>query len=163
MTFSTGRKVALGAVLALAAVSAAGCTATVNQRGYLPAPGMLEAIRPGIDNKASLQAALGSPSTMGTFTDRTWYYISSTQEDYLFYRPEEMQRQIYAINFGPDDTVTSVKHYGLEDGVEVAFSDRETPAKGRELTFLQQIFGNVGRGSPVGTLNDEQNDPRNRR
>ena len=163
MTFSSGRKVALGAITALAALSAAGCTATVNQRGYLPPPGLLEAIRPGIDNKASLQAALGSPSTMGTFTDRTWYYISSTQEDYLFFRPEEKQRQIVAINFAADDTVSSVKRYSLEDGVEVSFSDRETPAKGRELTFLQQIFGNVGRGSPIGNMNDEANDPRNRR
>lgn len=163
MTFSSGRKVALGAVLAIAAVSAAGCTATVNQRGYLPTPGMLEAIRVGIDNKASLQSALGSPSTTSTFSDNTWYYISSTQEDYLFFYPEETKRQIYAVKFGTDEKVASVQKYGLEDGVDVAFSDRETPTKGRELTFLQQIFGNVGRGSPIGGMNDEANDPRNRR
>jgi outer membrane protein assembly factor BamE (lipoprotein component of BamABCDE complex) len=162
MTFSSGRKVALGAVLAMAAVSAAGCTATVNQRGYLPQPALLDGIRPGIDNKASLQAGLGSPSTMGTFNDNTWYYISSVQEDYLFFRPEETERTIVAVKFGADEKVASVQRYTLADGVDVSFSDRETPAKGRELTFLQQIFGNVGRGSPIST-NDEANDPRNRR
>ena len=163
MTFSSGRKVALGAVVALAALSAAGCTAVVNQRGYLPSPGMLEAIRVGVDNKQSLQAALGSPSTIGTFNDNIWYYISSTQEDYLFFYPEETKRQIVAVKFGPDEKVASVQRLGLEDGVDVAFSSRETPTKGRELTFLQQIFGNVGRGSPIGNINDESNDPRNRR
>ncbi|MBL9009899.1 MAG: outer membrane protein assembly factor BamE [Alphaproteobacteria bacterium] len=162
MTSSSGRKVALGAALAIAAVSAAGCEATVNNRGYLPTPGLTEAIRVGVDTKSTLQAALGSPSTIGTFNDNTWYYISSKQEDFLFFYPEEVEREIVAVKFGPDQTVASVQRLGLEDGVQVAFSDRETPARGRELTFLQQIFGNVGRGSPI-SPNDESQDPRNRR
>ena len=162
MTFSSGRKGALGAALAITALSAAGCQATVNNRGYLPTPGLTESIRIGVDTKATIQAALGSPSASGTFNDDVWYYISSKQEDYLFFYPEEVERQVVAINFGPDQTVASVKTLGLEDGREVAFSDRETPARGRELSFLQQIFGNVGRGSPI-SGSDESQDPRNRR
>jgi outer membrane protein assembly factor BamE (lipoprotein component of BamABCDE complex) len=161
MAYSLGRVAALGAVLALAGLGMAGCHATVNQRGYLPDPGLAQKIRVGVDTKDSLQASIGSPSTVSTFNDSTWYYISTTQEDFLFLRPEETDRQVVAVAFGPDRKVTSVKQLGPQDGVDVAFSDDETPTRGRELTFLQQIFGNVGRGSPLGTINDE--DPRERR
>ena len=39
----------------------------------------------------------------------------------------------------------------LADGHVVAFETRTTPAKGRELTFLQQLF-NATPGVPIGTL-----------
>ncbi len=162
MTFGKGRKIALGTVLIGLSAVAAGCSATENRRGYMEAPGMLEAIRVGVDTKQSLQAALGSPSAMGTFSDSTWYYISSMQEDVLFFAPEETQRKVVAVNFGPGEVVQSVQTYGLEDGVEVSFSRSETPARGRELSFLQQIFGNIGRSGPIGP-NNEADDPRNRR
>lgn len=163
MTLGKGRKVALGAVLVGLSAAAAGCSATENRRGYMESPGMLEAIRVGVDTKQSLQAALGSPSTMGTFSDNTWYYITSMQEDLLFFAPDETERKVVAVNFGPGELVQSVQTYGLEDGVEVSFSRNETPARGRELSFLQQIFGNIGRSSPMGGMNNEADDPRNRR
>ena len=156
-----GRTVALSAVLAALAV--AGCTATENRRGYLETPGMLDAIRVGVDTKSSLQAALGSPSTLGTFSDNTWYYISTTQEDLLFFQPEEIDRKVVAVNFGPGEVVQSVQAYGPGEAVEVSFSRSETPARGRELSFIQQIFGNIGRSGPMGGINNEADDPRNRR
>jgi hypothetical protein len=50
--------------------------------------------------------------------------------------------------------VTGLTHYGLKDGNVVAFESRETPAKGRELTFLQQLF-NATPGVPIGTTGDQ--------
>ena len=35
---------------------------------------------------------------------------------------------------------------GLEDGQRVSMNDRETPTRGRQLTILEQLLGNVGRG-----------------
>lgn len=163
MAFSSYRKVALCAALAVTATAAAGCSPTVNNRGYLAGPGYSQNIRVGVDTKTSLQSSLGSPSTSGTFSDNVWYYISSQQEDFLFFQPEETTRTVVAVTFGADERVASVQELGLDDGVEVAFSDRETPARGRELTLLQQLFGTVGKGSPLGTINDEADDPRNRR
>ena len=106
MTWVSGRKLALGAVMIGLGATAAGCTATQNQRGYMESPGMLEAIRVGVDTKQSLQAALGSPSTLSTFSDNTWYYISMKQEDLLFFEPEETDRKIVAVNFGAGDVVS---------------------------------------------------------
>ncbi len=160
MAFNPGRVVVLGAVLA-GGLCAAGCESTINPRGYLFDPDLAKKIRVGVDTKASLQANVGSPSTIGTFSDNTWYYISTVQEDLLFFRPEETDREVVAVHFGPDERVDAVQRLGPEHGVQVAFTDEETPTRGRELTFLQQIFGNVGRGGPAGPMGEE--DPRDRR
>ena len=41
-----------------------------------------------------------------------------------------------------------MRHYGLKDGHVIAFETRETPARGRELTFLQQLL-NATPGQPA--------------
>ena len=38
-----------------------------------------------------------------------------------------------------------IKYYGLEEGKIISYVDRTTPTRGRELTVLQQLFGNLGR------------------
>ena len=40
--------------------------------------------------------------------------------------------------------VTELRNYGIEDGQVIALVDRETPSRGKELSFLQQVFGNIG-------------------
>jgi outer membrane protein assembly factor BamE (lipoprotein component of BamABCDE complex) len=164
MPMTSARTAMLGLVLSASCLGATGCVAITNERGYVQQDkGKLATIRVGVDTKQSLQANLGSPSVTGTFTDSTWYYISSIQDEQYFFRPEETDRNITAVTFSPDNKVAAVKSYTLADGQEIAMNDRETPARGRELTLLQQIFGNVGKGIPVGTLDQEENDPRNRR
>lgn len=163
MAFSLGRFTALGAVIAVTGLGAAGCNPTINQRGYVLDPTMADRIRVGVDTKGSIQSGLGSPSTMGTFNDNVWYYIATVQEDEMFFRPQEIDRRVVAIRFDAEQRVASVENLGPETAVEVSFSDEETPTRGRELTFLQQIFGNVGRGSALGGINSEENDPRGRR
>jgi len=51
-----------------------------------------------------------------------------------------LRRQILAVYFDKQNKVTGLRHYGLEDGHVIAFESRETPARGRELTFLQQLL-----------------------
>ena len=41
--------------------------------------------------------------------------------------------------------VKEIKRYGLKDGKQIAFVDRETPTRGKEMTVLEQLFGNLGR------------------
>ena len=50
-----------------------------------------------------------------------------------------------------DGKVVVTRHFTLADGHVVAFETRTTPARGRELTFLQQLF-NATPGVPIGTL-----------
>ena len=56
-------------------------------------------------------------------------------------------RNVVAVTFDKDtEVVKTVDTMSLKDGKVVAFNGRETPTRGRELTILEQLLGNVGRG-----------------
>lgn len=144
------RRVALAGLLVLAGAVLAGCSPTVDRRGYLPRQGDMDKLRNGM-TKAEVEALLGSPSTTATInlTGDSYYYISSVVEQRAFFEPKEVERQVVAIRFDASDKVESFAHYGLEDGRIVNFSSRETPTRGRELTILQQLISNAGNVAPL--------------
>jgi outer membrane protein assembly factor BamE (lipoprotein component of BamABCDE complex) len=139
-----------------AIVLLAGCTPVINQRGYLPDPIAEASIKVGTDTKTTIQDRLGDPSTTATFGDDYWYYMTSTERQVAFFDPRTMSRKILAVHFDKDGKVVDLKHYGLRDGHVVAFEDRVTPAKGREITFLQQLL-NATPGVPMGGAGGGQN------
>jgi outer membrane protein assembly factor BamE (lipoprotein component of BamABCDE complex) len=142
--------------LVLVAVFAAGCTPVINQRGYLPDPANESALKQGKDTKTTVQSRLGYPSTQATFDGNAWYYISSTEKQVAFFSPRVISRSILAVYFDKDGKVDGLKHFGLRDGHVVDFETRETVTRGRELTFLQQLF-NATPGVPLGQ--DQQQNP----
>lgn len=144
--------------LALAAVLLLGCTPVINQRGYLPDPVAEASIDVGTDTQTTIQKKLGDPSTKATFGSDAWYYITSVHKQIAFFDPVVVSRSILAIHFDKDGKVTSLHHYGLKDGHVVAFASRETPTKGRELTFLQQLLSATpGVPGGAGGINGQQN------
>ena len=139
-------------VVLLTAALAFGCTPVISQRGYLPDPMGEASIKIGTDTKTTIQDRLGDPSTEATFGGDAWYYISSVEKQVAFFDPSIRSRSILAIHFDKDGKVADIKHYSLKDGHVVAFETRETPAKGREITFLQQLL-NATPGVPIGGAN----------
>ena len=92
------------------------------------------------------------------FDDDTWYYISATREYLAYLRPDTRERRVIAVRFDEDGSVAAVDEYGLEDGRVVALVERETPTRGRELSLIEQLLGNVGR-LPSEQFGGEQNLP----
>ena len=136
--------------LSLGAMLLLGCAPVINQRGYLPDPVGEASIRIGGDTKTTIQERLGDPSTQATFGADSWYYISSVEKTIAFFDPRVETRSVLAVHFDKDGRVADIRHYGLKDGHVVAFETRETPARGKELTFLQQLF-NATPGVPIGS------------
>ncbi|MGE0212514.1 MAG: outer membrane protein assembly factor BamE [Parvibaculaceae bacterium] len=136
-------------IIALVLASLGACTSNVDYRGYLPKQGDLQRVQVGMA-KTEVEALLGSPSTTATvnYSGDSYYYISSVMEERGFLDPEETDRKVFAVRFDQGDRVQSFANYGLQDGQIVDFNTRETPTKGREYTFLQQIFGNIGAFTP---------------
>jgi outer membrane protein assembly factor BamE (lipoprotein component of BamABCDE complex) len=135
-----------------------GCTPVISQRGYLPDPDAEAGLIVGADTKAAVEVRLGDPSVQAAFGSDAWYYISSTEKQVAFFTPTIESRHILAIYFDKDGKVADVKHYGLEDGHVVAFETRTTPTRGRELTFLQQLF-NATPGVPGAGMNQQDQNP----
>jgi outer membrane protein assembly factor BamE (lipoprotein component of BamABCDE complex) len=126
----------------------AGCTPVVSQRGYLQDLDVEASIDPATDTKTTIQQRLGYPSTEASFTNDAWYYISSVERQVAFFHPTVESRAILAVYFDKDGKVTELKHYTLDDGHVVAFETRQTPTRGKEITFLQQLF-NATPGVPI--------------
>ena len=125
--------------LAAAAITVA-CMPVINQRGYLPDPTLEARIKAGTDTKTSVQDRLGYASTTATFGNESWYYISTVEKQVAFFTPTVQSRQILAVYFDKSGKVTGMRHFSLKDGHVIAFESRETPARGREMTFLQQLL-----------------------
>ena len=132
-------KLLTGTFLASAVILIA-CAPVIDQRGYVADPRLESEIKRGSDTKTSVQDRLGNASTTATFGGDAWYYISSTEKQVAFFTPTVLNREIFAVYFDKDGKVTNMRHFGLRDGHVVSFETRETPARGRELTFLQQLL-----------------------
>jgi outer membrane protein assembly factor BamE (lipoprotein component of BamABCDE complex) len=136
----------LACVLSVSALSA--CTPVVDRRGFLADESQKADFATGVDTKETVLTRMGNPSQTGVFDEQTWYYISSVQNQTAFYRPRTTERSITAVSFDESDKVSTVRKYSLLDGRVIAYDARRTPTRGREVTFLEQIFGSVGR-APV--------------
>jgi outer membrane protein assembly factor BamE (lipoprotein component of BamABCDE complex) len=152
------RRVRISVLLAACAFGATACNPVLRAHGYRYSVGEEPTIVAAEDTQATVLARLGNPSSRGTFEDDTWYYISATRESLAYLRPATRDRRIIAVSFDDTGVVSEVIEYGMEDGRLVAYADRETPTRGRELTLLEQLLGNIGRVQPD-QFGGEQNLP----
>ncbi|MFP3943822.1 MAG: outer membrane protein assembly factor BamE [Alphaproteobacteria bacterium] len=148
-----------GGGLALALAGTAGCNVVSpveRHHGYLPEQKAFDSVEAGKDTKVSLTEKLGSPSTKGTFDPDVWYYISHQEKRFAFLNPDTVKRDILEVRFDKNGRVAALRRYDVKDSQNVAYVDRETPTRGKELSFWEQMFGNVGRGLPGGAGQQQQ-------
>ena len=128
-----------------AALSLSGCTKDINARGNLPPEDALTQLQPGQQTRQDVQLIMGTPSTVSTLGDETWYYISAITTQYAFYSSEELERDVFALSFDERGILQEVKNLRLEDGEDLQIVERETPTMGREFSLIEQLIGNLGR------------------
>jgi outer membrane protein assembly factor BamE (lipoprotein component of BamABCDE complex) len=129
----------------LIALALAACQPTIDQRGNLPDEKKISAIEPGVTTKEAVSQLLGTPSSVSTFGDKTWYYISRRTEQTAFFNPQVLDQQVVVVAFDEGDVVRNVQHLNLADSRPVDPSSRETPSAGKELSFVEQLLGNLGK------------------
>lgn len=99
-------------------------------------------------SQRQIEDMMGSPSTVGAFDKNTWYYIASVSNAFAWKEPEVISRSVIAIKFNDETRIMEdLSIYTVKDGRVIAFADEVTPTKGRELSVLEQLLGNVGRVS----------------
>ena len=130
------------AALLLGVPAIGGCGAQIDRHGHVFIDIDLDQIQPGM-SKEEVKTVLGSPDTTSTIGGDAFYYISTTTKTVAFLKPREIDRQVVAIYFDGTESVQNVAHYGLKDGIVVNYYKGETPARGKDLTLLEQIFGNI--------------------
>ncbi|MDB5440301.1 MAG: outer membrane protein assembly factor BamE [Caulobacteraceae bacterium] len=147
------RRLAFVAVLSFAALGAAGCMPIASNQGFQIVDVSPSDIQAGADTRGSVTSKLGTPSATSTMDGNTWYYVTQTTSRIAFYKPRVINRTVVAIAFAPgdqtdDQKVASIQKYGIESGRVFAFNSRTTPTRGRELSVVEQLLGNLGQSAP---------------
>ena len=145
--FGMWRRVLLGVALG-AGVSA--CSPQYANHGYIPSDEELEQVAVGVDTRASVEEAIGTPSTAGVVTNSGFYYVRSQRRTIGALAPKVIERQVLAISFDDAGVVTNIERFGLERGQVVPLTRRVTTPGVRDSGFLRQLLGNIGRFNPAG-------------
>ncbi len=145
---------AKAAVLGCALLALGACSSIRESRGFVNDPVLTRSIEPGIDNLRSVEGTLGRPTFASQYGEPTWYYIASTTGRRPFVRPRIDNHSVLAVRFDELGNVTSVDRTGIDQVVYLQPDGDTTPVLGRERSFLEDLFGNIGQvgagGGPGG-------------
>jgi len=138
------------AAAALIGTSLAGCMGGEEfQRGYLVDERAVNQIKPGMGPEQVLQT-LGSPSTVSTVGNKSWYYISQvSRRRFQFMSESVVDQRVTAVYFNKNFKVERVALYGLQDGKLFDFISRTTPTGGSDQNFIGQLFRGMTSFDPI--------------
>ncbi|CTQ50300.1 outer membrane protein assembly factor BamE [Jannaschia donghaensis] len=143
-----------GLVSLLFVVGLSACAATYRNHGYVPDALALQDVVVGVDTRDTVATSIGRPATNGVERDDAWYYVQSRVRHYAYRAPEFEKRELVAVSFADNGTVTNVERFGLERGRVVTLSRRVTETSIRDYGLVQQIIRNFGRIDVGETLAD---------
>ncbi|MBL8640890.1 MAG: outer membrane protein assembly factor BamE [Alphaproteobacteria bacterium] len=122
-----------------------GCTPMSATRGNLLEDYQVKEILPGVDGKDDVIRKIGSPTTVSTFDDNTWYYMGQKTKKKGIMDPKVVSEKIVIISFAP----TTGKVLNIQEQKDarqdIPLVQRTTPVSGNDFTFVQQMLGNVGK------------------
>lgn len=125
----------------------------LNAQGYITDPELVASVQPGVDNKDSVEKALGRPTMVSQWDGNSWYYVSRVTRQLAFARPTPRSQEILVVRFAADGTVAGVEKRGLEKVANLVPNKDKTPTLGHEESLFEDLFGNigsVGAGAPAG-------------
>ncbi len=126
------------------AASASGCSSIRDHRGYLIDSALVDSVQPGVDNQSSVEKSLGRPTFVSQFGAKSWYYVSMDTKQRAFRRPHTNQQTIMRVRFDPAGNVLGVDKAGMDKVVRLDPDGHKTPTLGRDRSFLEDLFGNIG-------------------
>ncbi|MBV9250529.1 MAG: outer membrane protein assembly factor BamE [Acetobacteraceae bacterium] len=111
----------------------------------------LKQLTPGTSTRADATALLGSPTARATFDDNTWLYISERTRPQIGATQAVVSQEVVVLTFNEQGVLQNVDTKGESDSLPTTVVARTTPSPGTEASFMQQLFGNIGRFSAAPT------------
>ena len=125
-------------------LAASACSSITDHKGYIVDEVLLASVQPGLDNRQSVEGTLGRPTLQSQFGDPVWYYVSSRTEQAPFGRPRINRHTVLAVRFDEAGNVLSADRTGMDQVVRISPDGDATPTLGRERSFFDDLFGNIG-------------------
>ena len=133
------------ATAVVGAAMLAGCALSIrDHRGYVQDEQLTQAIQVGTDNKASVERTLGRPTFAGTFEDNDWYYLGRDTQTFAFRNPRVTDQSVLHVRFDQAGNVAAVETTDEKLIASIDPSNDKTPTLGREKSFFEELFGNIG-------------------
>jgi len=133
------------------ATSVAACTMGEEfAHGYQLDENALAQVKKGMSADQVLQT-LGSPPTVSTVGNKSWYYISQKgRRPVQFLGETIVDQRVTAVYFDSNLRVDHVALYGIQDGKVFDFISRTTPSGGQETSFIGQLLRGTNNFNPFG-------------
>lgn len=132
------------------------CTGLREHKGFVIDQTLADGIQVGIDNKDSVVRTMGRPTFTGQFDANDWYYVSRDTTQLAFRDPKVQEQTVLRVQFDQAGNVSAVQKTGKELIAKVDPSGDKTPTLGREKSFFQELFGNIGTISQPGLPGSRQ-------
>lgn len=129
----------------VALVGTTACTPIDRFHGFIPPQQELETLQVGASSKDEVIALFGPPIAERGLLNNTIYYAASQFRLFGPFAPEEVSREVLAIEFDVSDRLRNVSRYTLEDGRVVVLDRRVTEDGINDVSFLSQLLGSLGR------------------
>ena len=110
----------------------------------------LKELVPGTTTQADVRALIGSPTARATFDDSTWLYISEVTRPAIGRTQSVLDQGVLVLRFDDGGVLRDMETLNKDDSLPVSVVARTTPSPGTEASFLQQLFGNIGRFNALG-------------
>jgi outer membrane protein assembly factor BamE (lipoprotein component of BamABCDE complex) len=146
-----------GVTVLIGATTLAGCGLSIREhRGYVMDEQLTQGIQVGTDNKASVERTLGQPSFTGTFDKNDWYYVSRDTRAFAFKNPRVSDQTVLHVRFDPAGNVASVNQTDETLIAAINPNNDKTPTLGRDRSFFEELFNNIGTISQPGLPGSQQ-------
>jgi len=142
------------ALALMALLSLAGCgwlMPAPQVRGNHVDPDQLKELVPGTSTRADVTALIGSPTARATFDANTWLYITETTQPRIGETLAVLQQKVVVLSFDDRGVLRDIRTVGKDEAEPFRMVSRTTPSPGTEASFLQQLFGNIGRFNAAGS------------
>lgn len=130
--------------LGMTAALLSACTPTVNKRGNMVDDFQLKQVTPGVHTRTDVLKIMGSPTTIAPFDDNLWYYIGQETEKRGILDEDITAERIIGVKFDEQGNVVKVQEM-KNDRLAIPIERDKTPTFGNDLTFTQQLLGNLGK------------------
>ena len=120
------------------------CIKTIHISGHLFEASDFNALE-SAKSKQDIEALLGSPTSVSSFGQETWYYITTKKETISFWPDKILEQNIIAISFKNSDLIDVIAKYTEKDAKNHKLVTEYTIIRGNDSTAAQQFFGNVGK------------------
>lgn len=144
------RKLATALALTVVLLSSSACTRIRGHQGFVSDTTLIDSIQAGVDNRESVEKTLGRPTWISQFGSKDYYYFARETRQYAFNLPKASNQLVLRVRFDEAGNVVGVDRRAGEQIASIRPTRDKTATLGRDRSFFEELFGNIGSVGAVG-------------